>query len=430
LASNRAEQKAYYRFLKHPKLTEGLLIREAADRLKSLVKGRHVLCIQDTSEINLTAHDGRISDKNGLGRLDYASYALGFKIHPVFVLDAYQLTPLGFADIKLWHRPLEMPTRMERDYRRHSIEEKESYKWIEVSTRSKESLKQATLVTFIQDREADIYEVFTEVPDKTHHLIIRSSSDRTLPNGIHLSETLAALPLAGYHTICLCTDHRTGRSKTTVALEIRFCKVRIRKPNSSHMKGCPAYKELYAVEAKQSGTKNQAEKIYWRLLTTHKVEDLNSALQIINWYSCRWHIEQLFRLLKHKGFQIEQTELESGAAIRKLTIIMLTAILKIIQMRLAYSDENEGQPIEEVYNKEEINCLRLLNKKLQGKTIKQRNSYNPKKTKWATWILARLGGWKGYTSQGPPGIITLKRGLERFTLILEGMLLAKEMGTR
>jgi hypothetical protein len=137
----------------------------------------------------------------------------------------------------------------------------------------------------------------------------------------------------------------------------------------------------------------------------------------------------MFRLLKHKGFQIEDTALESCSAIRKLTIIMLTAILKIIQMRLSYQDETEAQPIQEVYNEEEIRCLHLINKKLQGNTKKQQNLFDPEKTKWATWIIARLGGWKAYQSQGPPGIITLKRGFERFGFMIEGMLLVQHMGT-
>jgi hypothetical protein len=196
------------------------------------------------------------------------------------------------------------------------------------------------------------------------------------------------------------------------------------------MEACPPYRELYVVEAKETSANTGRDKIYWRLLTTHPVEDLQKALTIVEWYRCRWYIEQVFRLLKHKGFQIEETELESGAAIRKLTIIMLTAILKIIQMRLSYQDENEGQPIEEVYNEEQIRGLYLINKQLQGNTIKQQNTYDPKQTKWATWIIARLGGWKAYESQGPPGVITLKRGLERFAFMLEGMLLVQDMGTR
>ena len=40
-----------------------------------------------------------------------------------------------------------MPNRIERDYKNQSIENKESYKWIEVAQKSKEVLKEAESVT-------------------------------------------------------------------------------------------------------------------------------------------------------------------------------------------------------------------------------------------------------------------------------------------
>lgn len=416
--------------MKHPNLTEEILIQEAADRVGLLAANRHVLCLQDTTEVNLTCHGGRIRDKSCLGRLDSPDYALGFKMHPAFILDAQQLTPLGFSDVKLWHRPADMPDRHARQYGRHPIAEKESYKWIEVAQRSKEVLKKARTVTVIQDREADIYEVFNEVPDERTHLIVRSSFDRRTMGDKSLSGALANQPCMGHHVISLQTDARKNRVKGTVTLEIRYCRAEIRRPSSCNTTGSPESIPLYVVEAKQAGGSTAKKGVYWRLLTTHPVNSIKDAEQILEWYSCRWYIEQVFRLLKHKGFRIEQTELESGGAIRKLSVIMLTAILKIIQMRLSYDDENEGQPIEEVYGEQEIECLRLANKKLQGKTHHLQNRYNDKRTKWATWVIARLGGWSGYGSQGPPGLITLKNGMERFCYMLEGFLLAKDMGTR
>lgn len=99
-------------------------------------------------------------------------------------------------------------------------------------------------------------------------------------------------------------------------------------------------------------------------------------------------------------------------------------------MNLAYNEPEGGQPLEEVFKEEEIQCMQLVNKMLQGKTIKLQNLNNPTKLKWATWIIARLGGWKGYESQGPPGIIVLKRGLDKFSSIFYGWKLARDVGTQ
>jgi transposase len=42
---------------------------------------------------------------------------------------------------------------------------------------------------------------------------------------------------------------------------------------------------------------------------------MSKPFGIVDQYRARWHIEQLFRLLKKKGFVIESSELESGWAI-------------------------------------------------------------------------------------------------------------------
>lgn len=53
LSSNRAEQIAYYRLLENEKLSEQSLIKELTSRVSPLVVGRDLLCIEDSSEINV-----------------------------------------------------------------------------------------------------------------------------------------------------------------------------------------------------------------------------------------------------------------------------------------------------------------------------------------------------------------------------------------
>lgn len=429
VSSTAAEQKANYRFLNNERVTEQGLVAEAARRMARLSEGRHLLCIQDTCEINLSTHKGRLQPGSGLGRSDNADSGYCFKLHPGLVLDAETMNPLGFSHIKVYHRPDELPLKDQRKYSRQAIEDKESFKWLEVAQASKQVLQTAASVTFIEDREGDIYEQFARIPGAGIDLLIRSRTNRKISGGALMYEQVAASPLAGTYTVDVPTDKRKGQYRRQATVELRFLRCDLQCPSLVRGKGYPDSLPLTCIAVKeiQSTVSNPID---WKLLTTHSIDDFSEALQMVRWYSSRWYIEQLFRLMKTQGFGIESTEISTGWAIRKLAIMQLTALLKIIQMNISYAQPEEGQPIEEVFDAEQIEVLHLLNRQLQGKTPKLRNNNNPARTKWATWIVARLGGWKGYDSQGPPGVIVLQRGLQRLTYIMEGVNLKKDVYTR
>ena len=427
VSPTRAIQKALYRFLNNKKVTEQALIDELCERSSIHCSGRHVLCIQDTTEMNLFSQKHRIQEDTGLGRLDGIKPTLGFKMHSTMIVDAFTSDILGFSNLQLWHRPLDMPDRKVRKYQSLPIEDKESYKWIEAASKTKTLLNTASMITFIEDREGDIYEQLSSIGNANVHYIIRSKTNRNTTEGIKAWDLLTNQPQVGKYNIKIATDHRKNRKKTEIELKVRYAKVSITK--GSHTKNGNRYPKAVPVTVVEAyeGTKKG---ISWKLLTTHEINSFEEAYQIVEWYAQRWIIEQVHRLLKRKGFQLEDSELETGWAIRKLCILMLSALLRIFQMNLAYSDPKGGQPIEEVFSKEEINCLTHINAKLQGATTKQQNNNDSTRLKWATWIIARLGGWKGYDSQGPPGIILLKRGLDKYSNIFFGWNLAQDVGTR
>jgi DDE family transposase len=407
---------------------EKILIEELTQRTKALCQDRIVLAIQDTSEVNLTAHSKRLKANSGIGRTDRAKGSIGFKIHPTLVVDAKTLHPLGFSSLALWHRPLEMEDRHERKYQRQRIEDKESYKWIRAANESKEVLQEAEQVIIIQDREGDIYDQLSRVPDEKHHLLIRSKANRILVGGGQLWDTLGKQDNVGTYQIAVAGDNRKHVTRRIANIEVRFLHTSVKKSHTA-IGNTTKEVELYAVEAREVNTKEK-NPILWRLITTYPVTNFEEAYQIILWYACRWLIEQVFRLLKKQGFDIESSELEEGWAIRKLCVLMLSSILKIIQMKLAYDSEEEGQNIEDVFTQPEQECLKELNRRLEGKTDKLKNPYSQHQLKWASWIIGRLGGWKGYASQRTLGLITLTTGLDKFYLIYEGWALAKDVGIR
>ncbi len=136
------------------------------------------------------------------------------------VIDANSLCPLGFSAIKVFERPIGQPDRKARNYKVQPIAEKESYKClpagkagIEVTNDSKKVLGSANLITFVQDREGDIFEQFALVPDARHHLLIRSRTTRKLIDGGDLYTEVSSFPVAGYYDIDVPADKRKNRHK-------------------------------------------------------------------------------------------------------------------------------------------------------------------------------------------------------------------------
>jgi hypothetical protein len=427
LASSDSEAKAMYRFLQNDNVSEADIVKNMSSNCVSCVGNKSVLCIQDTSEINLYNHKNRIKKDDYIG-LNGTIGSLGFLIHPSFVLDSETLMPYGFSDVKIWNRTHEEPKKDHSHQKKLlPIEEKESYKWIESSQNTKKVLENASEIIIIQDREGDIYEQFCLVPDQRTHLLIRAKTNRILQGKQKLFEYLSNQPLQGTYTVDLEGDKRRNIKKRTATIAVRFSEVTL-TGNQYTNKNLPEKVTLYAIEAKEVG-ENIENPIHWRLLTTKKVEDFATALLCIEWYTCRWIIEEVFRILKKEGFNIEASELTQGKAIRKLTLMMLETIIKLFTMQIAYETTQEIEP-RSCFSEQEIECLEIQIQQLEGKTEKLKNPYKSSDLKRYIWVIARLGGWKGYLSERKPGITTFWIGLQKFSAIMQGWILFRDVSRR
>lgn len=430
LSKTRAEQKAYYRFLHNNKVTEQSLAKEIALRCSKAAENKIVLCIQDTTEINLAKHAGRLKSNSGLGPIDAVKKGVGFKIHPCLVVDAATCFPYGYAGIEVFNRSGLQKMHYHR-LRKLPVEQKESGRWLRGNDNVRQHLSKARSVIIIQDREGDIYEQFTpESLASNAHLLVRCKFNRYLEDNSRLWNVIDNQPALGTYKLLIAEDSHKQTAGREAVMEVRFAKVKFRRPEKKVKGVAPLSKEVYVVEAKEI-TAYVSDPVHWRLITTCCIENIQSAVQVIEWYSCRWMIEEVFRVLKKECYDIEGSELESGWAIRKLSVMMLDTIIKLFQMLIAYNTE-EGEILNSTiaFEQEEIECLEKINKKLQGSTTKLSNPYNTTKLKGAVWVIARLGGWKGYASQRKPGATTLIKGLEKFYNYYEGFSLEKDVGTR
>jgi hypothetical protein len=100
LAGNRPEQVKFRRFLYNDSVTIAEMVAHRAMLTGMAARGRHVLAIQDTSEINYQAQSGR---KRRLGTVGNGS-DIGLFVHPVLGVDAQSGECLGLLDAQVWRR--------------------------------------------------------------------------------------------------------------------------------------------------------------------------------------------------------------------------------------------------------------------------------------------------------------------------------------
>jgi hypothetical protein len=427
LGDTRAQQAGLTRFFRNRSVTVAEIIGTAAARTAKAAAGRHVLLIQDTSEINFEAKAGR---KRGLGRVGNGQDA-GLFVHPALAVDAQDGNVLGLAAAHIWRRF----ARKDPNYQKLPIEAKESHKWLATPIAARDALLGRTThtpagrpasITVVADREADIYELFARLPgtdaDVPCHLLVRANKDRMLGRNTRLLSTIATWPPAGRLDFEL--SGRPGRRARTVELAVRYGSVSLRQPKAGADRRDPKTVTLQVVEACEVDPPAGETPIVWRLLTTHPVASLTDAARIIDLYRRRWTVEQLFRTVKSQVMALEESFLSDGDALECLAATTLIAACQVMQLVHARGEAGRLQQASRVFEPAAIKVMTALIGQYEGKTAKQKNPHPKGSLAWAAWCIARLGGWTGYASERPPGPVTFGRGLQRFYAIAQGYHLA------
>jgi Transposase DDE domain len=414
LAKGRNQTIQFGRFLANPAVTTHEMLATAGRLTGQRVAGRHVLAIQDTTELHFPTHE---ASKRGFGKAGNGE-ALGLFLHPVLAIDAANAGIIGLVDCVVLNRTGGKVT----DHKQRNADDKESRRWLHGAEIAGERLADAAMITVVADRESDIYDLFARRPAGVH-LLCRSAQDRILLEGGLLSEHCAAWQEQDRTQISV-PPRGTTRPAREATVVLRFGPVTLKRP-PARVSELPATVGLWCVDVREIDPPAGQEPVYWRLLTTHAVTTAAEAQQIVAWYRMRWHIEQLFRALKSHGLRVEDSQMEEARSFTKLAVVALIAAVRSMQLVLA-RDGSTGQTIADAAAPADMPALTNLNASLEGRTDKLKNPHDPTTLAWLAWIVARLGGWSGYTSKGykPPGPKTMHHGLLRLDPILEGWRLA------
>jgi hypothetical protein len=395
LGGDRAGEIRLTRLLRNEAVTTEAISAEAGRRTAERCGGRHVLAIQDTTVVR----------SQGGG---------GLYLHPVIVVDADEGALLGLAHAEFLSRDKGLKASRQSK----SVKDKQSRRWLDGADQAARVCASAARVTVIADRESDIYAAFAGCPVGTD-LLVRAAQDRSLEDGGRLFATADASPEAGRAELDL--PAKPGRKARQTQVAVRFMSVTLARPGNGPVKGLSKTVSLTLVDVREIDPP-PGEAVHWRLLTTHRVDDVAQAFAVVDLYRRRWVIEQLFRTLKTQGFDIEGVQIGEEAPLRRLVMAALVAAVTVQQLVHA-RDGVQGpaplRPITDAFEPEDLPLLEAFCKTLEGKTQRQKNPHPKGSLAYAAWVCARLGGWTGY--YGKPGPLVMLNGWIDFQAAKRGV---------
>src|SRR5882724_2831447 len=147
--SERSQEMRFGRFLANQRVTVDRLIEGWSEQTRHAVGGRHVLAIQDTSEIKFATTE---DDRRGLGKVKKGK-SHGVLLHAMLAVDADSGAALGLVAGQVWTRNGAVGT----SHAKRRLTDKESVRWPATVDAARPVLAGAATVTVVNDREGEFF---------------------------------------------------------------------------------------------------------------------------------------------------------------------------------------------------------------------------------------------------------------------------------
>lgn len=415
-----AATKAAYRFFDNPRVDESIILAGhfAATKSRMAAAKGHLLILHDTTEFSFQREQPEKIGmtcrlpSNRIGNQPITK--CGLLMHSSLAITP-QGKPLGLTAVKFWTRKKFKGTNALKKKvcpTRIPIEQKESIRWLENLQESTQLVNPDRCI-HIGDRESDIYELFCLAEEENTHFLVRTCVDRRAGTGsTTIARKMKREPIQGTHQIEVLD---AKRRPIQVELQLRYSQMTVHPPIGKHKKYSPL--SLTVIHAWERGKPKDRKPICWKLLTDLPVENLESAIEKVDWYSQRWKIETFYKVLK-SGCRAEDAKLRTAERLTNLIAVFCIIAWRVFWLTMVHRT-NPKTPASVVFTDTEIAILNHL----------AGDSRQPAPRNVAHYLLAiaKLGGYLNRKNDGPPGNAVLWRGLSRLTDIHMGVEICKEV---
>jgi hypothetical protein len=328
------------------------------------------------------------------------------------VINAYALaadgTPLGLIGQKWWRREAR---KKRRDCQHRTVDEKETRHWLSAIRGAELCLSAIGSRAWFQlDREGDRYATLKTLHESDQWFTVRSTYGHRYLVGrqrtVRLRHAVAESKIRG--AFCLQIPPKFNRPGRRANMVIRTTSVvlEMQEPSTGERFNLP----VNVVDAKESRTTPRgAEPIHWRLLTNRPIDKDEDVEHVLRGYTQRWKIEELHRTWKSGACRVEESQLRTSNAVMKWAIIMAAAASRIERLKHLHRT-SPSLAAAGTFTSWEIAAAVVMTRRYRKKNEPEPNA-EPSVGEMVLW-LAELGGYTGKSSGGPPGSITIRRGLD------------------
>jgi hypothetical protein len=419
-----AERQGAYDFLENAAIRSEAMVSGIGLAVASKSQAQsYVLVSVDGSSLNIVDR----KKAKGFGIVGNAGKSgRGLKVVTAYALQP-DGTPLGVLDQQWWLRGTIDKDKAWR--RRRTTEQKETRYFnqaIEQSARRLGERAPETRAWFLLDRESDRRATIELVRGmKQHWFTIRSNHNRRILNRVERSGPLGHRRIFRNVRRRRFIDDALRRAKVWGRLQLELAAGRGRRGRRAALsvrvvapyvwlysqKGPATAAQMTLVEVREVGTTPGGEEpLCWRLWTNYPVAIFEDARLVVENYALRWRIEDFHKTWKSGACNVETCQLRSAEAAIKWATIMASVAARI--ERLKHRSRTEATlPASAELSEYEIQSLIFFKNKYRKKTETIPEEM-PTLSQAVTW-LAEIGGYMGpRVAGGPPGSITIRRGLE------------------
>lgn len=158
------------------------------------------------------------------------------------------------------------------------------------------------------------------------------------------------------------------------------------------------------------------EPVEWILYTSLPINDAQDALQVVEYYKCRWLIE-IFHYVLKQGAQVENLQLATSKALQNAIVTYSIVALQVQTLRYA-ANEYPQEPIQNIHNlrlnaQDYALLATFLNHTYQTKHDIEKNE--PTVEDFFK-LIAQLGGFQ-FQKNKSPGVKVIWRGWQQWNII-------------